>query len=87
MPITDDMKELLQKFEKKFSDIYDFLYNTDYVPAIHEQVSVLAKEFDETLRNDEDFRNGVGMFGKYRQDIITSDREAAAYMLATYYMY
>ena len=70
----------IHEFAKKFSEEYTFLYkNQDRVAGYREAVDA----FDEYLKNDiGGFRKFVGEFANYRNDLITSDREAAAFMFA-----
>lgn len=82
-----DTQEILKNLGKKFDEIYDYLYETDRIPTIYQLEEDMRNEFDNNLENDADFLNGVRLFNKYREDIISSDREAAAYMLASYYVF
>ena len=66
----------IEKFAKKFAEEYELLYdNRDNVAGYREAV----QEGDEFIRLHPEF---VGEFAKYRGDLITSDRELAAFMLA-----
>jgi hypothetical protein len=66
----------IQEFHKKFVEEYDFLYdNHDNVAGFDEAVDA----FDTMIKNDS-FKEFVGEFARYRNDYITSDREAAAFM-------
>ena len=66
----------IKKFNEKFIEEYDFLYNNnDNVAGFDEAVNA----FDTMIKN-ENFMQFVGGFVQYRQDYITSDREAAAFM-------
>ena len=66
----------IEKFNKKFMEEYDFLYdNHDNVAGYDEAVDA----FDTMIKN-ENFKKFVWEFVQYRQDYITSDREAAAFM-------
>ena len=70
----------IQEFSRKFSNEYEFLYNNhDNVAGYHEAV----QEGDKFIRENNEF---VREFCKYRGDIITSDREVAAFMFALYDM-
>lgn len=68
------------EFAKKFNEEYDFLYeNRDRVAGFDEAVDA----FDEYLAKDiGGFQKFVGEFVDFRKDIISSDREAAAFMFA-----
>lgn len=70
----------IHEFAKKYSEEYSFLYkNQDRVAGYREAVDA----FDEYLKNDiGGFRKFVGEFASYRNDLISSDREAAAFMFA-----
>ena len=66
----------IKAFAKQFNKEYDFLYaNNDRVAGYGEAVDA----FDEFVAKHGDF---VGEFAKHRGDFISSDREAAAFMLA-----
>ena len=66
----------IQEFHKKFVEEYDFLYaNRDNVAGFDEAVDA----FDTMIKNDS-FKKFVLEFVLYRNDYITSDREAAAFM-------
>jgi len=66
----------IQKFSKQFEKEYSFLYdNSNNVAGYDEAVTA----FDRFIKTNGDF---VGEFVKYRGDLITSDREAAAFMFA-----
>lgn len=66
----------IDQFLKQFCKEYAFLWdNYDNVAGYREAVNA----FDEFAPRHKDF---VGEFVKYRQDFISSDREAAAFMFA-----
>ena len=66
----------IDKFLNQFNKEYNFLYdNNDNVAGFREAVQA----FDEFLPDHRDF---VSEFCQYRQDFISSDREAAAFMFA-----
>ena len=68
----------IEKFAEQFKKEYEFLYdNYDRVAGYTEAVDA----FDVFIQ-DEQRAAFVGEFAKYRQDMITSDREAAAFMFA-----
>ena len=75
----------IHKFYEQYLKEYDFLYNArDYVAGMREAVV----EFDNLIENSKRFRDFVVEFNSYREnrtgffDIISSDREAAAFMFA-----
>ena len=70
----------IHEFAKKFNEEYDFCYeHYDRVAGFGEAV----KAFDDFLNGDVGgFKNFVAEFVKYRGDIVSSDREAAAFMFA-----
>lgn len=74
------MKVNINDFMKKFSEEYDFLYeNRDQVAGFDEAVEA----FDEYLSKDiGGFQSFVEEFVDFRHDIVSSDREAAAFMFA-----
>lgn len=63
-------------FLEKFNKVYDFLYTHDYVAGQDKAIA----EFDKLLDSNNSFANFVMEFGRFRGDIICSDREAAAFM-------
>lgn len=66
----------IENFLEKFNSEYDFLYqNNNHVAGYDEAV----RSFDGFLKNHQEF---VSEFVKYREDFISSDREAAAFMFA-----
>lgn len=70
------MKISIETFSRVFVEEYETLYQArGYVAGTREAVEA----FDEFLEAHGDF---VGEFANYRGDHITSDREAAAFMLA-----
>ena len=68
----------INDFSERFIKEYDFLYdNHDRVAGYDEAVEM----FDAMMDND-NFAAFVGEFVKFREDYISSDREAAAFMFA-----
>lgn len=68
-------------FLDRFRDEYEFLYEArDRVAGYDEAV----QEFDKTIAASENFAKFVREFAAYREDPITSDREAAAFMFTFY---
>ena len=66
----------IKNFLKKFNEEYEFLYkNHDNVAGYHEALA----EGDQFIEKYSEF---VGEFVKYRGDILSSDREVAAFMFA-----
>ena len=65
----------IKEFAAKFNKNYAELYEADNVAGFAEAVLF----FDEFVKSHGDF---VGKFAKYRGDLITSDREAAAFAYA-----
>ena len=64
----------LEQFNKEYALLYD---NHDRVAGYHEAVNA----FDDFIQ-DTQHAAFVGEFAKHRQDMVTSDREAAAFMFA-----
>ena len=64
-------------------DIYSALYEYEGKKNMHDKMRSdnLVGAFDEYMETDEDFRQSVQEIVKARGDLITSDREAAAFML------
>lgn len=65
----------IYNFAKQFQKEYNFLYDHDRVAGMDEAVEA----FDKFVKGHEDF---IREFIKYRGDLISSDREAAAFMFA-----
>lgn len=66
----------IEEFTEKFRQEYNFLYEANgYVAGYNEAVA----EGDEFIKKHGDF---VGEFAKYRGDVLSSDREVAAFMFA-----
>lgn len=68
-------------FLKKFDDNYDFIYDSNRQNKIVAGQQEAAAAFDYFLKLHGDF---VCEFVKYRGDVISSDREAAAFMFTVY---
>lgn len=68
----------IHAFTTRFDSWYNVLYdNDDNVAGYDEAVDA----FDRAASDDR-FAQFVGEFARYRGDLITSDREAAAFMFA-----
>lgn len=66
----------IEEFAKKFKQEYNFLYEVNgYVAGYNEALA----EGDEFIKRHGDF---VREFVKYRGDVLSSDREVAAFMFA-----
>ena len=66
----------IEKFHGEFNKEYEFLYeHQDNVAGYDEAVQA----FDIFLPGHREF---IGEFANYREDFISSDREAAAFMFA-----
>lgn len=73
----------IAQFLSRFLDEYEFLYEAgDRVAGFDEAV----QEFDKMIAASENFAAFVREFAAYREDPITSDREAAAFMFTFYEM-
>lgn len=69
----------IHRFANKFSDVYDFLYTYhDKVAGFKEAMTV----GDWFIQNHSDF---IAEFNRYRQDILSSDREVAAFEFCIMY--
>ena len=67
----------IEKFLEQFGNEYQFLYdNCDRVAGFDDAI----QEFDYRMAHDPKFNRLVCEFVDYRQDFISSDREAAAFM-------
>ena len=64
----------IEQFSATFTAVYSFLYDhCDNVPGYREAVNA----FDDFLSKHKDF---VLEFNRYRGDVVSSDREAAAFV-------
>lgn len=70
----EEIAELLLLFKEKYNDLYDGVLKVDKWE--------MAKAFDAKMESDADFNKLVNKFVAIRMDFISSDREAAAFMLA-----
>lgn len=77
------MENLLNTFNSTYKYLYD-QETTENAAVIYMLENPYIDNFDDNLKTDPDFKNLVSKFNKYRQDIISSDREAAAFMIAYY---
>ena len=69
----------IHKFIEQFGNEYEFLYNHhDRVAGYDEAVF----EFDRLMETNDSFAQFVKAFVEFRQDYVSSDREAAAFMFA-----
>lgn len=67
----------IEEFAARFHREYAFLYDAfDRVAGFQEAVDT----FDALMKRNEKFRAFVSEFVAFREDMITSDREAAAFM-------
>lgn len=75
--VTVDMKKLQDAFTKHYSRLYrthDDHESGEYLDAVD--------RFDELSGNDPQFTATVQKFNEYTSDLISSDREAAAFVMA-----
>ena len=75
--VTVDMKKLQAAFTKHYSRLYrthDDHESGEYLDAVD--------RFDELSGNDPQFTATVQKFNEYTSDLISSDREAAAFVMA-----
>ena len=71
----------IHKFSELFAEIYDYLYNTR--SAYDAQMErAAAEKFDNAMKTSANFRAFVSEYVDFRKDFISSDREAAAFVLA-----
>lgn len=81
MTITVNIHEFYEKFQQEYKFLYD---HEDRVAGYEEAVSA----FDDAYNNNQNFINFVSEFNEYRAmkrgffDMISSDREAGAFMFA-----
>lgn len=62
-------------FEKEYERLYD---NHDNIAGFEEA----WQTFDISIKRDKSMVDFLNRFNKFRQDLISSDREAAAFMFA-----
>ena len=68
----------IERFKQRFDEAYDFLYDhRDNVAGYDEAVD----GFDAFLKNEANV-SFVREFAAYRGDVVSSDREATAFMFA-----
>lgn len=70
-----DLKTFNDLFVKKYERLYS---NHDNIAGFKEAY----RTFDRLIKHDESIVDFLSRFNKFRQDIISSDREAAAFMFA-----
>lgn len=74
----------MDRYLKMFGEIYNYLYDNDNEYTAITQ-SILCDLFEEKINREESFKKTVREFVKAREDVLTSDREIAAF-IATYMM-
>lgn len=75
--VTVDMKKLQDAFTKHYSRLYRTHDDND-----SKEYREAVKKFDQKSKNDPEFSAIVQQFTNYRCDFISSDREAAAFVMA-----
>lgn len=75
--VTVSMEELEPVFEKWYSNFYRTHDDND-----SKEYREAVKTFDKKSKNDPEFSAIVQQFTNYRCDLISSDREAAAFVMA-----
>lgn len=73
-------KEIYNTISKLFSDTYQQLYNS--TPATDIIISYFAMYHDNDMKKDPEYKEAATDFAKFRNDILTSDRECAAFYIA-----
>lgn len=71
----------IEKFAEAYNQEYEFLYSSHISGYDVAGEQEAAEEFDERMKNPS-FKSFVAEYAKYRQDYISSDTEAAAFMFA-----
>lgn len=74
----EQMNLNIHEFAKLYSDSYSWLYEQD---STGEFTQEFAWTFTELMHKNKSFKRFVQDFVRYRGDFITSDREAAAFVL------
>ena len=72
------MSETLKKFSEIYGEKYDDLYNGKKT----ETFGLTEDDFDTKIINDNNFEKFVRAYNNYSNDIISSDREAMAFIIA-----
>ena len=75
--VAVDMEELEPVFEKWYSNFYRTHDDND-----SKEYREAVKTFDQKSKNDPEFSSIVQQFTNHRCDFISSDREAAAFVMA-----
>lgn len=75
--VAVDMEELEPVFEKWYSNFYRTHDDND-----SKEYREAVKTFDQKIKNDPEFSSIVQQFTNHRCDFISSDREAAAFVMA-----
>lgn len=68
----------ISRLAKEYSKTYSFLYENDEIIDYRKAVEL----FDIMIENNDNFKRFIGEFCDYIQDIVNSDRECAALILA-----
>ena len=83
-PLNYRRNELIMcKIVEKMQEFYDELYANEEYDVLFDEANKVYDEF-ESAYDDTDFMKS---FNSIRKDIITSDREALAFLLAIAYFY
>jgi hypothetical protein len=70
---------MIEKLYKRFVEIYGFIYDSKNDVLGYD---FMIDYFFSWLKKSGEFKAIVNEFAEYRKDVITSDREAAAFMFA-----
>ena len=76
-------EQIMCKIVEKMQEFYDELYANEEYDVLFDEANKVYDEF-ESAYDDTDFMKS---FNSIRKDIITSDREALAFLLAVAYFY
>lgn len=71
------------KFDKRFHSVYNYLYDTADRIRTQQIVNTAANTFDTCMKTSAKFKLLASVYCNHRGDLLTSDRECAAYVLAT----
>lgn len=83
-PLNYRRNEMIMcKIVEKMQEFYDELYANEEYDVLFDEANKVYDEF-ESAYDDTDFMKS---FNSIRKDIITSDREALAFLLAVAYFY
>lgn len=79
MTNEEKVLEQMQRLKEKYDEWYEHYCYADF-----DEMEEMTEEFTWHFNNDYAYRVLVKMFGMWRGDILTSDRECAAFEMAVW---